>query len=250
MELQVSVAGGDTAHTLNLQKRVARVAQIAGPLHGKRLLDCGCGAGSYALEYARLGAKTVGVEYQRDKLRNAPRATRDLLLMAADAAELPLASESFDVVVLNEVLEHVPDQRRVLAELRRVLVRGGLLVLMSPNRLYPFESHGVTLRLNSRPLPAHTPFVPYVPLAVGTRVFDYWARNYWPWELRRLVREAGFRIGQTGYVAQTFEGISGAQPRLIGKWKPWLRKAVSVAERVPGLRALCSVSQLIAATKP
>src|SRR3954470_18608074 len=140
MELQVSVAGRDTARALNLQKRVARVAQIAGPLRGKRVLDCGCGAGNYALEYARLGARTVGIEYQRDKLRSAPRGTPGVLLMAADASALPLASESFDVVVLNEVLEHVPDQRLVLAELRRVLTPGGRLVLMSPNRLYPFES--------------------------------------------------------------------------------------------------------------
>ena len=250
MDLQVSVAGGDTAYTLNLHKRVARVAEIAGSLHGKRLLDCGCGAGAYAREYARLGAKTVGVEYQRDKLKHAPRVTGELLLMAADAAALPLASERFDVVVLNEVLEHVPDQQRVLAELRRVLVRGGLLVLMSPNRLYPFEAHGVTLRLNARSLPAHTPFVPYVPLALGTHVFDYWARNYWPWELRGLVRDAGFRIDKTGYVAQTFEGISGTQPSWIRKFKPLLREAVTFAEHVPGLRALCSVSQLIAATKP
>jgi SAM-dependent methyltransferase len=249
MELQVSVAGRDTARALNLQKRVARVAQIAGPLRGKRVLDCGCGAGNYALEYARLGARTVGVEYQRDKLQSAPRGTPGVLLMAADASALPLASESFDVVVLNEVLEHVPDQRLVLAELRRVLTPGGRLVLMSPNRLYPFESHGVTLRLGSRPLPAHTPFVPYVPLALGTLVFEYWARNYWPWELRALVRDAGFHIVQTGYVAQTFENLSGTQPGWIGTWKPVLREVVAFAEQLPGLRALCSVSQLIAADK-
>ena len=56
MDLQVSVAGRDTARELNLRKRVDLVAQIAGPLRGKRLLDCGCGASTYALEYARLGA--------------------------------------------------------------------------------------------------------------------------------------------------------------------------------------------------
>jgi SAM-dependent methyltransferase len=245
MELHVSVAGRDTARELNLQKRAALVERIAGPLRGKRVLDCGCGAGSYAVEYARLGAKTVGVEYQREKLRRAP----GVLLMAADASALPLASESFDVVVLNEVLEHVPDQRQVLSELRRVLVPRGRLVLMSPNRLYPFESHGVTLRFGQRPLPAHTPFVPYVPLPLGTLLFDYWARNYWPWQLRGLVREAGFRIVQTGYVAQTFENLSGTQPGWIGRAKPLLRELVAFAEAVPGLRAVCSVSQLVAADR-
>lgn len=248
MELQVSVAGRDTARERNLQKRVALVEQIAGPLRGKHLLDCGCGAGSYAFEYARLGARTVGVEYQREKLRGTTP-PHGVLLMAADAGALPLASGSFDVVVLNEVLEHVPEQRQVLAELHRVLVPGGRLVLMSPNRLYPFESHGVTLRLGGRPLPAHTPFVPYVPLAVGTRIFEYWARNYWPWELRALVRDAGFHIVRTGFVAQTFENLSGTQPGWIGTFKPLLREVVAFAEHVPALRALCSVSQLVAADK-
>ena len=248
--MQVSIAGGDTARDLNLQKRVAIVARVAGPLAGKRLLDCGCGAGGYAREYARLGATVIGVEYQSDKLRAAARDQPGVLLVRADAASLPLAAASFDVAVLNEVLEHVPDQRRVLSELWRVLRPAGRLVLMSPNRLYPFETHGVRLRANGRRLPAHTPFVPYVPLALGTRVFEYWARNYWPRELRTLVSGVGFRIQQTGFVAQTFENISGTQPGWIEQVRPALRQLVSFAEHIPGLRAVCSVSQLIVATKP
>ncbi|HKU38928.1 MAG TPA: methyltransferase domain-containing protein [Polyangiales bacterium] len=248
--LRVSIAGSDTGRDLNLHKRVAIVARAAGPLPGKRLLDCGCGAGAYAREYAKLGAHVVGVEYQRDKVRAAPRGVPGLLVVAGDASALPLSAASFDVAVLNEVLEHVPDQRRVLSELHRVLAPSGRLVLMSPNRLYPFESHGVNLRASKRPLPAYTPFVPYVPLALGTRLLDYWARNYWPWELRRMVRDAGFRIVHTGFVAQTFENISGQQPGWVKHVRPALREAFSFSERIPGLRALCSVSQLVVADKP
>jgi hypothetical protein len=57
------------------------------------------------------------------------------------------------------------------------------------------------------------PFVPYVPLRLGKKVFTYWARNYWPGELRRLVRRAGFTIVATDYVWQTFEAIPGTSRR-------------------------------------
>lgn len=245
--LRIEIAGGDTACALNLTKRVQRVEALVGPLAGKRLLDCGCGAGGYASAYAALGARVVGLEYQREKLRKAPRERSGIQWILGDACALPLAAARVDVVVLNEVLEHVPDQERALREAKRVLVPGGKLVLMSPNRLYPFESHGVRLRATAQPLPAHTPFVPYVPLALGTSVFEYWARNYWPWELRALVERAGFRITRRGFVTQTFENLSGTQPRWVRVVKPALRAGFGWAECVPGLRALCSVTQLIIA---
>jgi hypothetical protein len=61
------------------------------------------------------------------------------------------------------------------------------------------------------------PFIPWVPLGVGQLFFDYWARNYWPHELRKLVRDAGFTIETLGYIWQTFENISGSQPAWIQK---------------------------------
>jgi ubiquinone/menaquinone biosynthesis C-methylase UbiE len=243
------VAGGDTSRTLNLDKRVALVAKLVGSLDGKRVLDAGCGAGGYAAAYARRGARVVGVERQREKLRAADRAQSGVTLMAADLCELPLKRECCDVVVLNEVLEHVPDQRSALREAHRVLRAAGMLIVLSPNRLYPFESHGVTLHWGARPLPPYVPFVPYLPLGLGTHLFEYWARNYWPWQLQRLVRDADFEIVECGFVAQTFENISGTQPALLRWFSPLLRQCVTLAERVPGLRAVCSVSQLIAARK-
>jgi hypothetical protein len=78
---------------------------------------------------------------------------------------------------------------------------------------------------------------------------DFWARNYWPGELRRLVREAEFDITHTDYVWQTFEGISNHQPALIARTKGLLRVLSRALERVPVLRTL-GVSQVIVALKP
>jgi SAM-dependent methyltransferase len=162
---------------------------------------------------------------------------------------LPYASHSFDAAFLNEVLEHVPDERRALGEVWRVLRPGGALIVLSPNRLYPFETHGVQLRRSGRSLPPSTPFVPYVPLLLGRKLFDYWARNYWPGELADLVRSAGFELRTTGYLWQTFENISGRQPGPIAATRPLWRALATLGERLPVIRRL-GVTQAVVAAKP
>ncbi|MEO7272845.1 MAG: methyltransferase domain-containing protein [Vicinamibacterales bacterium] len=230
-------AGGDTATALNLQRRL-RVIARAVSVSGQRILDCGCGAGEYVRALQRLGAEAWGVEFSPEKLASA----------RGDLQDIGIAASSVDVALLNEVLEHVPDDGRALREVHRVLKPGGVLLVFSPNRRYPFETHGSTWRGSTVRVPHYVPLIPYVPLGLSRRVLDFWARNYWPAELRGLVRQAGFTIRDTDYVWQTFEGISHNQPRLIARFGPLLRKTASVLERIPGIRTL-GVSQVIIATK-
>ena len=67
----IAPAGGDTATPLNLEKRL-RVIQRYAPVAGKRVLDCGCGAGDYVLALMRRGGDAWGVEYSRQKLATSP----------------------------------------------------------------------------------------------------------------------------------------------------------------------------------
>jgi ubiquinone/menaquinone biosynthesis C-methylase UbiE len=241
--------GGDTALPLNLRKRMAAIERCAGPLERRRVLDCGCGAGDYLDAIERRGAVAVGVECWARKLESPRRSRAGARLVEGDLEALAFPDRSFDVALLNEVLEHVPDDRRALVEVFRVLRPGGRLVLLSPTRLHPFETHGVFWRGSGRRVSHAVPFVPWLPRALAARLFDAWARNYGPFELRRLVREAGFRIVHTGALWQTFENISGQQPRWIRALAPWLRLLANACERVPGLRAF-GVSQLIVAERP
>jgi hypothetical protein len=61
--------------------------------------------------------------------------------------------------------------------------------------------------------------VPYVPMAIGKRVWTYWAPNYWPWELRRLINHSGFFVQSTGVCWLTFENITG-KSRFVRVAKP------------------------------
>lgn len=242
-------AGGSTGAPLNLQQRLALMNDCRA-LRGQKVLDCGCGQGQYVLGFLAQGADAYGVEYIGENVAAfaALHPQHARRVVQGDIERLPYPDASFDAALLNEVLEHVPDDAAGLREVRRVLRPGGWLFVFSPNRLYPFETHGVYPRGSERRLPLYTPFVPYVPERAG--LFRYWARNYWPAQLRDLIHSAGFDIFHTDFVWQTFENISGKQPRLLGRLKPGLRRVSAVGQQIPGVRMFGAVSQFVAAIKP
>jgi len=247
-QLEIQAAGGDTATPLNLQKRLDWITAVAGPLRGKQLIDCGCGAGEYVRALTNLGADAWGIEYSAEKIAEAQRlgGLREGRVAVGDIEAIEFPDAHFDVALVNEVLEHVPHDDAGIREVHRILKPGGIALIFSPNRLYPFETHGVSLRSGAK-VPHYAPFIPYAPVRLG--LFEYWARNYWPWELRELVRDAGFSIERCAYVWQTFENISGNQPRVIRALRPLLRTIARALEATPVLRAF-GVSQLIVARKP
>ncbi len=111
-------------------------------LENARVLDVGCGIGAYVEKFIALGAHAFGVDVDAEKLTDARR-TKNLDLLACSASEaLPFPNDSFDAVLLHEVIEHVADDRETIREAHRVCARGGRVIVFAPNRLYPFETHG------------------------------------------------------------------------------------------------------------
>jgi len=101
---------------------------------GERVLDLGCGAGRFVAALRDAGADAVGVELAEAALerarRNVPGA--ELHRLAPDGA-IPLEDASVDLVWCSEVLEHVPDTVAFLTEVRRVLRRGGRVLVTVPD---------------------------------------------------------------------------------------------------------------------
>ena len=163
------MAGGDTSTPLNLEKRLHLIRDVGDPIRGKRIIDCGCGAGEYVRALGEFGASIVGIEFQKSKLLDAAtgRPSRPITLSAADIQKMPFRDGAFELALVNEVLEHVPDDLRGLREVKRVLKPGGLVFVFSPNRLYPFETHGVYSKRSGRRVPHYVPGIPYVPLGIG-----------------------------------------------------------------------------------
>ena len=105
---------------------------------GSRLLEIGCGMGTDLLQFARGGARCIGV----DLTPRSVEITRhrfalygvDGAFMLADGERLPFASDSFDVVYSNGVLHHTPDTAGAIREVHRVLRPGGTAKVMLYHR--------------------------------------------------------------------------------------------------------------------
>jgi len=109
--------------------RVERVAALAPP--PGRLLDVGCGTGTF-LERARArGWDVAGTELSRAGAAAARAA--GLAVAEGELWEAGFPEGTFDVVTCWHVIEHVADPRRLVGEMARVLRPGGALVLATPN---------------------------------------------------------------------------------------------------------------------
>jgi 2-polyprenyl-3-methyl-5-hydroxy-6-metoxy-1,4-benzoquinol methylase len=97
-----------------------------------RLLDVGCAAGFLLEEARRQGWEVRGVELSRD-LGEYARAHFGLDVFVGELTEAGLRPASFDVVTVIGTIEHVLDPRGLLRECCRVLVPGGLLVVLTEN---------------------------------------------------------------------------------------------------------------------
>ena len=101
---------------------------------GERVLDLGCGAGRFVAALREAGADAVGSSSPRPRSsgRGATSPGADLRLLEPDGS-LPLGHGEVDLVWCSEVLEHVPDTAALLTEVRRVLKRGGRLLVTVPD---------------------------------------------------------------------------------------------------------------------
>jgi len=105
------------------------------------LLDIGCGYGAFVLEARRRGIDACGIEpaefevdFARQRLAaELPEDDPLQVYRLGSGLNLVFAARLFDVVTLWNVLEHLPDYRRLLGEVERVLKPGGRVYVICPN---------------------------------------------------------------------------------------------------------------------
>ncbi|OGO52790.1 MAG: hypothetical protein A2148_05245 [Chloroflexi bacterium RBG_16_68_14] len=128
-----------------LSPRLARALELAHPRPGERVLDIACGRGEVVLQSALRSAYALGIDYAEAAMTLARRSLDEsggglrAALARMDAGCLALRPGSFDVALMLDFVEHVPqpELERSLQEVRRVLRPGGRLVIhTSPNRMF------------------------------------------------------------------------------------------------------------------
>ena len=105
---------------------------------GKTVVEVGCGLGTDAIQWARAGADYIGFDLTHEAVALATERFRLLGLpgqfVNADAENLPLPSESADIVYSYGVLHHTPNTERAINEIYRVLRPGGMAIIMLYHR--------------------------------------------------------------------------------------------------------------------
>jgi SAM-dependent methyltransferase len=196
--------------TRGLERRLEMIRRHV-DLEGKAILDIGCGVGAFIRRLREFSPSVAGIDVDRERVTEGGKALPDLALAVGEG--LPFADRAFDVVLLHEVLEHVTDDQATLQEAHRVLRPGGRVVIFCPNRLYPFETHGIFL--GKRYVFGNMPLINYLPDAVRNRLVPH-ARAYTKRGLRRIYRRARLRRVIHSYVFPGFDHIM-ADRKIVGR---------------------------------
>lgn len=155
-------------------------------------MDVGCGSGGIAAAIAPLVDQVIGVDPEAwPAWSEAAMLHRNLTFINGgfDGDCIPVTEATVDVLVCNQVYEHVGDPDRLVRNLARALKPGGLCYFAGPNLLWPVEPH------------VHWPFVHWLPRGLAQRMMralgsrkamelDAYSKPVWV--LKRWFHEAGF----------------------------------------------------------
>lgn len=234
--------GGSAAHIADLDSpfqryRVRKVLEIHPPLATDRVVDLGCGWGTFGFALADRVGEVVGVDFSRKSIEicerglaewqaarqpdDAERGPSDrdatapnLRFVCADAGDTGLRGASFDLVIAADLFEHLypDDSVRVAREAYRLLVPGGRFATWTPHRGHVLEvlkNRDVILRRD----PTHV---------------DYKSMD----AMKRLLSDAGFAI-ERAYYAESHLPLVRVAERLLQGAVPLLRRRIAVLGRKP-----------------
>lgn len=207
----------------------ATVDLLATACEGRRLLDVGCGNGSFAAFASARGWQPVVIDSSPAACEHA-RSTYGLEALTTAFPESSrdpgLEARSFDAVTFLDFLEHVPDPRAAVKRARELLAPGGVLLVNSPN-------HASVLCLAIDAL-GRLPFPP-----IRRRLEQYYHPSHVsvfnPRSLRRLVRDTGLEVLESGQNSPVLERFELPPPMVAGL------RALATVGRWAGRQSRCWV---------
>lgn len=169
---------------------------------GMRVLDVGCGGGSFLAVCRELGAEILGVEPSEDGVATCKAA--DIPVFHGNLTEfLETADQSFDLITTNHVVEHHPEPTALIREKASLLAPGGEIYIAVPNANC-FFSRKLKAQWHSSDLPVHL-------------------QHFSEGSLRRMVEDAGLEIKSLRTISENSLPNSLAQ---------YMRKSYMVPQRV------------------
>jgi SAM-dependent methyltransferase len=187
-------------------RAIARQMRKHIPLHGRRMLDVGCGYGGTLVCFAEQGCKVVGIEIDAERARVGRKRLADLGIQAdyrvddICSAGVKERIGTFDIIVVQDVLEHVMDPGKTISALSALLRRGGVIYVVVGNKYSPdqlmadhhYAQAGMTIL-------ARPQAIEYFRVATGSPA-DHYGVGYWRTEAyyRRMFSRSGVQLDHIG----------------------------------------------------
>jgi SAM-dependent methyltransferase len=130
-------------HTNRIQTLLRLITRELEIPPGVRALDVGCNTGPMLIPLRRRGYDVVGIDISPDDVSQAERYLRERglpegRLSVADGTRLPFRDQSFDFILLVDILEHTDFPERIVSEVQRLLAPGGLVIATVPWAYHPY----------------------------------------------------------------------------------------------------------------
>ncbi len=166
--------------------------------------------------------RITGIDIDTKAIRHARESHNksNLFFDVGDALNLTFADDSFDAVICTHLYEHVPDAKKLMNEIYRVLVKGGVCYFAAGNRLQFMEPHYRLPLLSCLPKPlAHLYF------RVSGKGRYYYENHLTVWSLKRLAKKYK-RIDYTEKIVNYPEVFAASYLLEPGGWKQSVAKLV------------------------
>ena len=158
----------------------------SGQLEKLNVLDVGASTGIMDNLISKRFKRFVGVDIDTSAIEYANKnyKSEKLSFFIQDSMNLAFRNESFDLVICSQVYEHVPDAKRMISEIYRVLKPGGICFFFAANRMNLIEAHYDLPFLSIMPK-----FMAHYYLRIMKKGDYYYETHYFLWQLKKLVKE-------------------------------------------------------------
>ena len=216
---------GGTEHLTDMesrfqQYRVSKVLGIHDPGPQARVVDMGCGWGTFGFVLSERVAEVIGIDFSTKSIeicdrRLAANPRDNLRFLCADAGDTGLDGDAYDLVIAADLFEHVypEDSARISAEAFRILKPGGRFSTWTPHRGHVLEA----LKNRDIILKRDISHVDYKSMA----------------RMKALMTDVGFEI-EEAYYAESHLPVLSTIEKLFQGFVPFLRRRVAVLGRKPG----------------
>jgi len=168
-----------------------------------KVLDVGSDIGIHTINLAKLlhNSDFTGIEPGKEAVKKAKELkkeakTKNVRFIEGDAIKTEFYDESFDLILCEQVIEHVNEQKKLIKELYRLLKKEGILFISAPNRAFFWEPH------------LKKPFIHWFPKKITKQFLNKKKKEYFKHlftistlKLDKLLKKQGFK---TVYIADRF----------------------------------------------